>query len=205
MPLDMRRLSTIALLAGCACAWTGIAVGGNYAIPSGTVASGASDMAGGGYGLAASLGDLSRPPALNGGTYQFYPGFWAGSAPFIAPLLCLLDIDDDGKVDPMTDALMLWRAMFGLTGDAVTAGAVGAAARKKTWADIAPMIHFQGLDLDGNGKTDALTDGLMLMRVMLGLTGPDVTSGATAVGAPRAEWADIRDYLNTNCGTSIAP
>jgi hypothetical protein len=57
------------------------------------------------------------------------------------------------------------------------------------------------LDVDGNGQQDAQTDGLMLLRAMFGLTGTAVTSGAVGGGSPtRTNWADIRAYLNGNCG-----
>jgi len=62
------------------------------------------------------------------------------------------------------------------------------------------------LDVDANGSIDALTDGLILMRAMFGLTGTSVTNGA--IGGPvagRPTWAQIQPYLNTNCGTNFAP
>ena len=62
------------------------------------------------------------------------------------------------------------------------------------------------LDVDGNGSIDALTDGLMLLRAMLGLTGTGVTNGAIGGGAPaRTTWGLIQPYLNVNCGTNFAP
>jgi hypothetical protein len=61
------------------------------------------------------------------------------------------------------------------------------------------------LDVDGNGLFDALTDGLLLLRAMSGLTGAAVTNGAVGGGATRPTWAQIRPYLNSNCGTNFAP
>ena len=61
------------------------------------------------------------------------------------------------------------------------------------------------LDADGNGSIDALTDGLMILRAMFGLTGTAVTGGAVGVGANRATWAQIQPYLNANCGAAFAP
>ncbi|MEO7762548.1 MAG: hypothetical protein ABIS68_11640 [Casimicrobiaceae bacterium] len=62
------------------------------------------------------------------------------------------------------------------------------------------------LDVDGNNAIDALTDGLILIRAMFGLTGTSVTNGAIGGGTPtRATWAQIQPYLNGNCGTSFAP
>jgi len=73
-------------------------------------------------------------------------------------------------------------------------------------ATIAPSPINPCLDLDGDGAVRALTDGLMLMRALFGLTGNAVTNGAIAAPAPpRATWAAIRTYMNTNCGTSFGP
>ena len=45
------------------------------------------------------------------------------------------------------------------------------------------------LDVDGNGSIDALTDGLIVVRAMLGFTGSAVTNGAVGDGTPtRATW-----------------
>lgn len=59
------------------------------------------------------------------------------------------------------------------------------------------------LDVDGSGLLDALTDGLIIMRALLGMTGTAVTNGAVSGSATRTSWADIRDYLNTTCGASF--
>ncbi len=61
------------------------------------------------------------------------------------------------------------------------------------------------LDVDGNGTFDALTDGLMVVRAMLGLTGTAVTAGAIGGSPIRATWAQIQPFLNNNCGTNFAP
>jgi hypothetical protein len=62
------------------------------------------------------------------------------------------------------------------------------------------------MDVDGNQSIDALTDGLVILRAMLGLTGDAVTSGgAIGAGATRASWGAIRPYLNTNCGGNFGP
>jgi hypothetical protein len=62
-----------------------------------------------------------------------------------------------------------------------------------------------GLDVDGNGAIDALTDGLIVLRAMFGLTGTAVTNGAIGGGAARSTWAQIQPFLNGSCGTNFAP
>ena len=62
------------------------------------------------------------------------------------------------------------------------------------------------LDLDGNNQVDAMTDGLMLLRAMFGLTGTAVTGGAIGGGTPsRPTWDKIQPYLNASCGASFSP
>jgi len=58
------------------------------------------------------------------------------------------------------------------------------------------------MDIDGDGHIYASTDGLMLMRVMLGLTNAAVSSAA-AVGSPRSTWPDIKKYLNESCAMGL--
>jgi len=58
------------------------------------------------------------------------------------------------------------------------------------------------LDVDGDGSIHATTDGLILTRVMLGMTGAAVSSAA-APGSPRSTWTDIRNYLNSNCALAL--
>ena len=60
-------------------------------------------------------------------------------------------------------------------------------------------------DIDGNGQIDALTDGLLFMRALFGLTGTAVTTGAVGLGTTRTDWAKVRAYMNANCGTNFSP
>lgn len=61
------------------------------------------------------------------------------------------------------------------------------------------------LDIDGNGQVDPLTDAVLSMRAMFGLTGAAVTSGAVGANAGRNDWNRIRTFLNYNCGTNYLP
>ena len=57
--------------------------------------------------------------------------------------------------------------------------------------DILPL-----LDVDGNGKVDAQTDGLMILRKLLGQTGTAITANAMGAGATR-NTSDIEAYIQT--------
>jgi hypothetical protein len=82
---------------------------------------------------------------------------------------------------------------------------VGGAAGTFYVATGAPLGSPCTLDVDGNGSIEALTDGLILIRAMLGMTGSSVTNLATGGGATRDTWELVRTYLNGNCGSNFSP
>ena len=55
------------------------------------------------------------------------------------------------------------------------------------------------MDIDGNGRIESTTDGLLMMRYMLGIRGSALVSGALGAGASRTLPADIENYLATPC------
>ena len=55
------------------------------------------------------------------------------------------------------------------------------------------------MDVDGNGRIESTTDGLLMMRYMLGIRGSALVSGALGAGASRTLPADIENYLATPC------
>ncbi|MEO6596703.1 MAG: hypothetical protein ABIP94_18305 [Planctomycetota bacterium] len=177
----------------------------NYAIPSSTLNNGVGDMASANYKLSSSLGDSFFGGTSRSTNYGATPGLW----PQIKGVLpgCVLDLDGNTVIDPLTDGLMLIRIMLGMTGNVVTTGVLGANAQRSTYAAIAPFVNLAALDIDGDGSTQAATDGLMILRAMFGLTGTAVTSGATGVNPvpSRPDWASIRTYLNASCGTAFGP
>lgn len=173
----------------------------NYAIPSSTINAGVGPMASANYKLNSSLGDPFFGGASSSANYSAAAGFWP-QIKGVAPA-CILDLDGNGTIDPLTDGVMIARALLGLTDAAVTSGAIGPNAQRTTWAQIQPMFHSAALDIDGNGTSDAFTDGLLVMRAMFGMTGTSVTAGAVAPGAPRGDWNAIRAYLNASCGTAF--
>ena len=60
----------------------------------------------------------------------------------------------------------------------------------------APPPALAVLDIDGNGLVEATSDGLLLLRYLLGLRGSALTSGALGVCASR-DAAAIESYLAT--------
>ena len=53
-----------------------------------------------------------------------------------------------------------------------------------------------GFDIDGDGESKALTDGLLLIRYLFGFTGDSLVQGALAEGAERKTAEEIEAYLS---------
>ena len=109
-----------------------------------------------------------------------------------------LDVDDNKRVDALTDGILIVRYLFGLTGAALVNGAVGTNANRTNpqqlvmfLDDIEPM-----LDVDGNGQVDALTDGVLIVRYLFGIRGGNLTQGTLGAGATR-NGAQIEAYLSS--------
>ena len=116
---------------------------------------------------------------------------------------CIFDIDGNGQVDALTDGMLILRAGLGMTGAALTQGALGPNASRTDPTAILNLVNSNKAtqyDLDGSGAFDSATDGTMIMRIMLGLTGDSVTAGATANSSPRADWNSIDLFVQGGCG-----
>ena len=58
----------------------------------------------------------------------------------------------------------------------------------------APAVAWN-LDVDGNGKVDALTDGILVLRYLFGLRGAELLIDAVGAGATRITAVEIEHYL----------
>lgn len=196
-----RAVASIAFaLVANGAAWAASPASTNYQIPSNTMNNGVGDTASAIYTLSSSLGDGISTARLTSAGSVLNSGFWHSVIGVTQG--CVLDIDGNQIISATSDGLMLLRAMLGLTETAVTQGASVPGAPRTTWQQIAPYVHLAALDVDASGSTSPASDGVMLLRAMFGLTGTAVTNGAV-MGS--RTWADIRNYLNTQCGGSFAP
>ena len=88
------------------------------------------------------------------------------------------DIDDNGQADALTDGLMFLRYAFGLSGDSLLNGVISSdsviSSAAEIEAELARVFASSG-DIDGDGTVDALSDGLLLLRYLFGLTGNTLT------------------------------
>ena len=114
-----------------------------------------------------------------------------------------LDIDRNGSgstVSASTDGLLVLRYLLGLTGSALTSGAIGATPARgdavaiKRYLD--GLVANTALDIDGNGVVGAATDGLLVLRYLLGFRGAALVANAVAVSpVPTRGTADIERML----------
>ncbi len=106
------------------------------------------------------------------------------------------DVDLNQSYDALTDGVMIVRHLFGITGATLTNGAVGPGAQRSAaaipgfLANITPQ-----LDVDGDGRADALTDGMLVVRYLFGLRGAPLISGAIGPGATRTTAAQVEAYI----------
>jgi len=115
------------------------------------------------------------------------------SATFAPPGTVLsLDVDASGaptRYDAASDGIMIARYLFGYSATAITANAHVATPNGRSPGDAVAYIDLIRplLDIDGDGRFDALTDGLLILRFQLGLTGSVLTSGAKSPDATRSD------------------
>ncbi|MFS8086517.1 MAG: hypothetical protein ACMG6H_12865 [Acidobacteriota bacterium] len=110
-----------------------------------------------------------------------------------------IDVDGNANYDALTDGLLIIRYLFGLTGTSLTNGAIGTAPTRSTPTEIMQFLDGikSNLDVDGNGQSDALTDGLLILRFMFGLRGSSLTAGAVDPLGTRTTSTDIETYIQS--------
>ena len=112
-----------------------------------------------------------------------------------------LDVEGNAPVSQVTEAndgVLILRYLAGMSGAALISGNVvsGDATRSTAAALTAFLDDLKPrLDIDGNGQVDALTDGLLISRYLLGISGPALIAGVIGVGATRTTFTQIENYL----------
>jgi hypothetical protein len=109
-----------------------------------------------------------------------------------------LDIDGNGAIAVLSDGLLALRYLFGFTGNALVAGALGLGATRDATAIVAYLAGCgAALNVDGNAAAESLTDGLLLLRYLFGFRGTTLTAGAVGAGCIRCTAQQIEGYLES--------
>lgn len=111
---------------------------------------------------------------------------------------CAMDVDGDGARLAMTDGVLILRRMLGMTGAALTNGATHACV-PRTAVGISAAINLTYYDVDGDGQTLPETDGLILLRALLGFRGDALIADAIGTNATRKTATDVRNFLVGSC------
>jgi hypothetical protein len=110
-----------------------------------------------------------------------------------------VDIDGDGDLEPLSDALLMMRWKFGFSGAPLLDGAVDPGCTYCTSQQV--ISHLQSmedeLDIDDDGETESLTDGLLLMRWLFGFQGQSLVEDAVDLSdCRRCTATSIESYLD---------
>ena len=111
-----------------------------------------------------------------------------------------LDVDNSvsaNQYDAATDGLLIARYLLGFTGNALTANALALTAASSDPVTVKAQLDAirPALDIDGDGQFQATTDGLLVLRYLLGLRGSALISGAVSFNALRRTAPDIEAYV----------
>ncbi len=146
-------------------------------------------------------------PAAVAAAVADHPVLWQLSASFTpVPRVTSGTAMDLGAIENTSGAFNVAQArtalawMLGVRGAALESSAGFAGM---TGAAIDSLLQSQknslALDLDGDNIVQATTDGLMLLRVALGLTGDPVTTNAVNAQGMRKTWPLVRTHLVNHC------
>ena len=107
----------------------------------------------------------------------------------------LLDIDADGERTALSDGLLIIRHLFGFKGDSLISGALSSRAEITDADEISAVVDSRNaqLDVDEDGETRALTDGLLIIRHLFGFEGQSLVSGAVG---PLSDLSDTEIAAN---------
>ncbi len=134
----------------------------------------------------------SAPCTLTPGTTSSVSASFGPAA--LTPLR--VDADASANYEAFADGLLALRHLLGLRGGALVNGATADNAMRTDSAALAAWFDDMRpvFDIDGDGQTDATTDGVLLLRYLLGFRGAVLTANALAVGATR-DSDSIATYL----------
>lgn len=112
-----------------------------------------------------------------------------------------LDVDGNGLAEADTDGKLISGVLFGLSDSALTnhMGAGAIRSLSETTSYIGQLRSNCALDADGNGQSDALTDGVLIVRYLNSSYSRDdaFATGALGTGATRTTFSQIGGFLSS--------
>ena len=116
-----------------------------------------------------------------------------------------LDIDGDGIVKPLSDGLLIMRYLFGFSGHDLINKVVNSSGSRSSLDSITEWIDegvkHGWLDIDGDGEVLPLSDGLLIMRSLMGIQGFDLIKGSISDDSPIMHFSEnhlsFSDYASS--------
>jgi hypothetical protein len=107
------------------------------------------------------------------------------------------DIDGSGGAEALSDGLLVLRHLFGFGGESLTGGAVDPDCQRCSSSEVESYLAAisEQLDVDGNGTSTALMDGLLILRYLFDFRGEVLLDGAVASDCTRCTAGDVENYL----------
>ena len=107
------------------------------------------------------------------------------------------DIDENNEAKALSDGLLVIRHLFGFSGSSLTNGAADEEGARTSAEAVSSYLSDADaeLDIDGDGESKPLTDGLLLIRYLFGFSGGSLTAGAIGSEATRATAEEIESYI----------
>ena len=116
----------------------------------------------------------------------------------IAKGLCNLDIDKNGSTGALSDGLVLLRYLFSFRNTQLIADILDDNSQRNNASNIEAYIEtcLPAFDIDADGKTDPLSDGLLVLRYLFEFRGDSLINDAVSSNATRNNANDIENYLS---------
>jgi hypothetical protein len=107
------------------------------------------------------------------------------------------DFDGNGDADALTDGLIMMRYSFGLRGQTMANGIISNDSLMSA-AQIEERMSYSMkiADIDDDGKVDALTDGLLLIRHLFAIDDESFSTGVVGHSASRKTKHALKHHLN---------
>ncbi|MDB4614606.1 GDSL-type esterase/lipase family protein [bacterium] len=114
------------------------------------------------------------------------------------------DVDGDGTIGGLSDGILIARFLAGFRGDALIEGVVNSGAIRSDADSISRLLQSQvatALDIDANGRSTALGDGILAIRYMAGFEANALTDSAVdRTNGTRTKPQEVTDHLGTLIG-----
>ena len=110
-----------------------------------------------------------------------------------------INFDEDNVASALSDGIMLIRTLAGFSGSAIVDSAFQTSPQRPVTEQdgvaVQEWIAQQNYDLDGDGNTNALTDGILFLRYLANFSGESLTAGALGRSATRTSATQIIEWI----------